>query len=483
LQGRVYGGEQPIVGASIQIYAAGSPLTGGGYGLGSVGLITGTLPVTDSAGYFTLTGLYTLPSTASYLYLVSTGGSSGPGNPVNPEIVLMSTINNCTGSSTSAPLSSSLFIDMNEVSTISTVFALQQFMTPPLLSNLGIPGIGAPGNVAAYTALQDAFETAHSLVYLSYGTAVTHNANWATAATNAPTINTLADILVSCVNSNPTTSNACSNLFADATPAGALSTATNTVQAAWYIAQNPTLNVTTLFNLQPPSPPFLGLASAPATFALPVATSASACQAAPSLLTAANFNILGAATVTNTGPTIITGGNLGLYPGTSVTGFPPGTIVAPAQEDVTDGAAAQAQADAAAAYTYATGLTGGAVLPADLSNITLTPGLYTNATAETLGSGTLTLDAQNDPNAVFIFQIGTTLSTAGGTQIILINGAQAKNITWAVGTSATLGSYSSFKGDIIAYQSITLQTGATIVGRALALNAAVSLDSNTSTNP
>jgi hypothetical protein len=482
LQGRVYGGEQPIVGASIQIYAAGSPATGGGYGTGSVGLITGTLPVTDSGGYFTLTGQYTLPSTASYLYLVSTGGSSGAGNPVNPEIVLMSSINDCTGSSTSAPLSSSLFIDMNEVSTISTVFALQAFMSAPSAANGGVPAVGAPGTAAAYNSLQDAFATAHNLVYLNSGTSIPHTADWATSATNASTVNTLADILVSCVNSNPNSSGNCASLFTDATPSGDF-VATNTVQAAFYMAQNPTLNVPTLFDLQQPSPPFVGLASAPATFALPVATSASACQAGVSLLTAANFNILGAATITNTGSTTVTGGNLGLSPGTSVTGFPPGTVVAPAQEDIADGAAAQAQADASAAYTYATGLTNGAVLPADLSNLTLTPGLYTNATSETLNSGTLTLDAQNDPNAVFIFQIGTALTTIGSTQIVLANGAQAKNVYWMVGSSATLGTYSAFQGTIIAYQSITLQTGATIVGRALALNAAVTLDSNTSTNP
>jgi hypothetical protein len=471
-----------MVGASIQIYTAGSPSSGGAYGAGAVPLITGTLPITDANGYFSLTGLYTMPANTSYFYVVSTGGSSGASNPVNPAIVLMSTINNCSGNSTSAPFSSSLFIDMNEVSTISTVFALQQFMTPPSTANGGVPLIGAPGNAVGLTGLQNAFATSHNMVSLLNGTSLTHTQDWAAAATNAPTINTLADILVSCVNSNTSSSTNCADLFTNATPSGSF-TATNTVQAAWYMAQNPTANIPTLFDMMPPNPPFLGLGTAPATFALPVATAASACQTGVGLLSAANFNILGAATVTNTGPTVITGGNLGLSPGTSVTGFPPGTIVAPAQEDITDIAAAQAQADAATAYTYATGLSNGAVLPADLSNITLTPGLYTNATAETLNSGTLTLDAQNDPNAVFIFQVGSTLTTSGGTQINLINGAQAKNITWAVGTSATLGASSAFQGTIVAYQSITLQTGATIVGRALALNAAVTLDSNISTNP
>jgi hypothetical protein len=128
-------------------------------------------------------------------------------------------------------------------------------------------------------------------------------------------------------------------------------------------------------------------------------------------------------------------------------------------------------------------LANGAVLPADLSNLTLTPGLYTNATTETLNAGSLTLDAQGDPNAVFVFQIGTTLTTAAGTQIILANGAQAKNVFWTVGTSATLGTTSTFQGVLIASQSITMQTGASITGRAFALNAAVTLDTNLSTAP
>jgi hypothetical protein len=166
-----------------------------------------------------------------------------------------------------------------------------------------------------------------------------------------------------------------------------------------------------------------------------------------------------------------------------MTGFPPGTITLPALAYVSDSVAAQAQTDAAAAYTYATGLMNGAALPADLSNLTLTPGLYTNAAAETLNSGTLTLDAQGDANAVFIFQIGTTLTTISGTQIVLANGAQARNVYWAIGSSATLGTYSTFEGTLTALQSITMQTGAAITGRAFALNAAVSLDTNTSTAP
>jgi hypothetical protein len=106
-----------------------------------------------------------------------------------------------------------------------------------------------------------------------------------------------------------------------------------------------------------------------------------------------------------------------------------------------------------------------------------------NATAVTLNSGTVTLDAQGNANAVFIFQIGSTLTTIGGTQVVLANGAQAKNVFWQIGSAATLGTNSIFKGTVIALQSVTLQTGANLVGRAIALNAAVTMDTNMVTAP
>jgi len=212
-------------------------------------------------------------------------------------------------------------------------------------------------------------------------------------------------------------------------------------------------------------------------------TSSQACQPPVALGTAANYGILGAATVTSTGMTVITGENLGLSPGSSVTGFPPGILTLPAIEDITDPIAAQAQLDATIAYNYMAGLPLGAALPSDLSGLTLTPGLYKNASAVALNSGTVTLDAQGNSNAVFIFQIGTTLTTIGGTQVLLTGGAQAANVYWQVGSAATLGTYSTFEGTIIALQSVTLETGATLVGRALALNGAVTMDTNLVTAP
>jgi len=148
-----------------------------------------------------------------------------------------------------------------------------------------------------------------------------------------------------------------------------------------------------------------------------------------------------------------------------VTGFPPGMMVAPAVMHVTDPTAAQAQVDLTTAYNYAAGLPGAGVLP-----------LYKTSSTVMLSAGNVTLDAQGNANAVFIFQIGSTLTTLGGTQVVLAGGAQAKNIFWQVGSSATLGTTSIFYGTILALQSITLDTGATLHGRALARNAAVTLD-------
>jgi hypothetical protein len=212
-------------------------------------------------------------------------------------------------------------------------------------------------------------------------------------------------------------------------------------------------------------------------------TAAVACEATVPLNSAATFEALAGSTVTNTGPTVISGGDLGLSPGSAVTGFPPGTLTPPAVMHVTDPTAAQAELDLTVAYNYAAGVQGAAVLPGDLSGLTFTPGVYKNSSTVTLSAGNVTLDAQGDADAVFIFQIGSTLTTLGSTQVILAGGAQAQNIFWQVSSSATLGTNSAFQGTILSLQSITLDTGATLLGRALARNGAVTLDSNTVTAP
>jgi hypothetical protein len=212
-------------------------------------------------------------------------------------------------------------------------------------------------------------------------------------------------------------------------------------------------------------------------------TAAQPCQAAVPLASAANFVVLAGSTVTNTGPTTISLGDLGLSPGSAVTGFPPGTLTPPAVMHITDPTAAQAQLDLTTAYNYAAGLPNGAVLPGDMSGLTFTPGLYKTSSTVMLSAGNVTLDAQGNANAVFIFQVGSTLTTLGSTQVILAGGAQAKNIFWQVSSSATLGTNSIFMGTIMSLQAVTLDTGASLTGRALARNAAVTLDSSTVTAP
>lgn len=191
--------------------------------------------------------------------------------------------------------------------------------------------------------------------------------------------------------------------------------------------------------------------------------------------TAANFGVLAGSTVTNTGPTIVTG-SLGVSPGSAVTGFPPGFVNGAVHK--ANATAAQAQLDLTAAYNDAAGRTSDGLLPADIGGTTINPGVYNAAT--TLGiTGTVTLDGVG----VYIFQIPSALTTASGSVVNLIGGATAENVFWQVGSSATLGTGSTFNGDILALTSITVTTGATLNGRALARNGAVTLDTNGVTSP
>jgi hypothetical protein len=207
-----------------------------------------------------------------------------------------------------------------------------------------------------------------------------------------------------------------------------------------------------------------------------VASPASA-QTAPSLGSAESYAVLGASTVTNTGSSIITG-DLGLSPGTAVTGFPPG-LVGFGWIHAADAAALAAHVSVAAAYDNVVGqactqdLTG-----VDLGGLTLTAGVYCYSSSAQL-TGTLTLDGEGNPQAVFIFKMGSTLTTASASKVALLDGASPSNVFWQVGSSATIGTSTSFAGNILALASITLTTGASVVGRTLARNGAVTLDTNT----
>jgi Ice-binding-like len=198
---------------------------------------------------------------------------------------------------------------------------------------------------------------------------------------------------------------------------------------------------------------------------------------APSLGAAASFGVLAGSTVINTGGTTILEGDLGVAPGLAISGFPPGQMLGGAMY-AGNATAPQAQSDVATAYQLLAGdactqdLTG-----RDLGGLTLTQGVYCFSSDASL-TGTLTLDAQDDPAAVFVFQVGNDLSTASSASVVLANGGQFCRVFWQIGASATLGADTAFAGSILATTNITLETGASVSGRALARNGAVTMDAN-----
>ena len=193
---------------------------------------------------------------------------------------------------------------------------------------------------------------------------------------------------------------------------------------------------------------------------------------------AANFAVLAGSSVTNTGATNITG-DLGLSPGTSIGGFPPGILTG--VQHINDNIASQAKLDATAAYNDLAGRTSTDIvtLSGNIGGLTLTPGLYKSTSSLAVSSGDVTFDAKGNASAVFIIQIASSLTTTSGRKVILSGGATAANIFWQVGSSATFGTTSVFKGTVIALQSITFNTGATLDGRALARNGGVTMAGNT----
>jgi hypothetical protein len=213
-------------------------------------------------------------------------------------------------------------------------------------------------------------------------------------------------------------------------------------------------------------------------------TLAMAAPASPRLLSAGNFTVMAGSAITNTGSTIITG-NLAISPNkaSSVTGFPPGVVTGAKDED--NALAITAHTDLVTTYDDAAHATPFKNMSGvNLGGKTLTPGTYHFSSSAQL-TGTLTLNGEGRTGSVFIFQVGSALTTASASRVALINGANSCNVFWQVTSSATLGTATSFQGNLIALTSITLTTGATIGvggglngGRALARNGALTLDSN-----
>lgn len=188
--------------------------------------------------------------------------------------------------------------------------------------------------------------------------------------------------------------------------------------------------------------------------------------------------ILAGASITSTGATNITG-DIGLSPGSSIGGFPPGILTG--TQHINNATSDQAKLDLTAAYNDLAGRTSTDIvtLSGNIGGLTLTPGLYKSTSSLAISSGDLTFDAKGNADAVFIIQIATTLTTTSGRKVILSGGALASNIFWQVGSSATFGTTSVFKGTVLAMQSITLNTGATVDGRVLARTGSITMAGNT----
>jgi hypothetical protein len=201
-------------------------------------------------------------------------------------------------------------------------------------------------------------------------------------------------------------------------------------------------------------------------------------QTSVALGSTSGLAVLAGASITSTGATNITG-DMGLSPGSSIGGFPPGILTG--TQHINNATSNQAKLDLTAAYNDLAGRTSTDIvtLSGNIGGLTLTPGLYKSTSSLAISSGDLTFDAKGNADAVFIIQIATTLTTTSGRKVILSGGALASNIFWQVGSSATFGTTSVFKGTVLAMQSITLNTGATVDGRVLARTGSITMAGNT----
>jgi hypothetical protein len=216
------------------------------------------------------------------------------------------------------------------------------------------------------------------------------------------------------------------------------------------------------------------------SIAVGIVAMAGGASAAPTKIdlgSADSFAVLAGAGTTNTGPTTVTG-DMGTFATTSMTGM--ASVTLHGTNHAGDAITQAAKTSLVTAYNDAAGQGPQTAIAADLGGLTLVSGVY-NSESSILLTGDLTLDGQNDPNAVFVFQAGSTLTTMSGSRVLLINGAQSCNVYWQVGSSATIGTTTTFRGNILALASITLNTNATVDGRVLASTGAVTMDTNTIT--
>jgi ice-binding like protein/Big-like domain-containing protein len=440
------------------------------------------------------------------LLLLVANGCSDPDKTVAPGLtpptVLSVAPSGASGACTNTIVSATFSEAMNPATINTSTFTLTG---PNSASVSGVVTYDATSNTATFTPSGNlAASTSYTGTITTgvkdmFGNALVSNDVWTfiTGVANcngigAPTVLSVTPADGACPNSavtatfseamNASTINATTFTLTGAGAAGVVTYDAPDITATFTPSPALALNTTYTATITTGAQDLFGNALA-TDFTWTFTTAVATCQATVPLNSAANFEVLAGSTVTNTGPTIISGGDLGLSPGSAVTGFPPGTLTPPAVMHVTDPIAAQAQLDLTTAYNYAAGVQGAAVLPGDLSGLTFTPGVYKTSSTVMLSVGNVTLDAQGNANAVFIFQVGSTLTTLGSTHVILAGSAQAKNIFWQVGSSATLGTNSVFQGTILSLQSITLDTGASLTGRALARNGAVTLDSSTVTAP
>ena len=258
------------------------------------------------------------------------------------------------------------------------------------------------------------------------------------------------------------------------------------VTPTWSVVANGgTINSTGLFTAGAVTGTFANTVKAVSGSLSDVATVVVTAVAGPGsglLGAAGTFTVLGGSTVTNTGGNTTITGDVGVSPGLALTGIPVGQP-SPGTRHAGDAVAATAQGALTTAYNDLAGRPCGIILTGqDLGGKTLAAGVYCFSSSAAV-TGTLTLDGQGNSSAVFIFQVGSTLTTGSSAAVTLIGGAQAKNVYWQVGSSATIGVATAFKGNIVALSSVTLNTGASLSGRALARNGAVTLDSNAITLP